>query len=151
MAPRAELHGATFDRDGDTIGQLFQMLGGPPFRGRFELPSARIDALREVAFAMQQRHRHERQTHVGGSANGIAREHAQAAAVGRQLGVESDLHREVCDGLWRSDFLHGEGVAAGWEEPRHVCIAGSASDPAAGSGAAERESRRPRQMKKMAG
>jgi len=47
-----------------------------------ELPHLAIDLLPEVASADDEHHCHERELEVRGRAHGIAREHAEAAAVG---------------------------------------------------------------------
>ena len=70
------------------IGQLTRL---------FLLAALGVDALVEVAAAMQQGHRDERHLEIGGGPERVARQHAEPARVGRDLGLESDLHREVRD------------------------------------------------------
>ncbi len=58
-----------------------------------------IDRLREVALAVEQAHRHERQRHVARGLAMISGEDAQPARVDRQALVEAELGAEVRDQL----------------------------------------------------
>jgi hypothetical protein len=56
-----------------------------------------VEPLKEVALSMEERHTHERQSEVSSTPERVAGQDAQAPAVGEDLALESDLHREVRD------------------------------------------------------
>ena len=58
--------------------------------------------LLEIALAVQQRERHQRNAQVRRRAQRVAGQHAQAARVGRHRGLDGDLHGEVGHqaGVW---------------------------------------------------
>ena len=51
--------------------------------------------LPEVTLAMEQRDADDRDSLIGRGAHGIARQDAQAPAVGREIGLNSNLHRST--------------------------------------------------------
>ena len=68
-----------------------------PFYRFLALPAIGIEPLIKVAFAMQERHSNHWHLKVGGSPNRVAGEHAEAAAVGRDLRSDAYFHREIGD------------------------------------------------------
>ena len=81
------------------------------------LPAAGVDALAEVALAVHQPDRDERERAVGGLLEDVARERAQAAGVDRQRAVDAELGAEVRDRMLR----RGRG---GGERALEICAHG---------------------------
>ena len=63
--------------------------------------------LAEVAFAVRQRDRGQRQAHIGGGAQRIPGQHAQAPAIRRELRHDRDFHGEIGDHAAFAWFLRG--------------------------------------------
>ena len=61
----------------------------------FPLVPVLVETLVEIAFAMEKAHRDQGHPEVRGGSHGIAGQASQAAAVGRHLGLQRDLHREI--------------------------------------------------------
>ena len=59
------------------------------------LPPVLVDDLGEIALAVEEADRDERQPEVGGGLEVVAREHAEPARVDREAVVDRELHREV--------------------------------------------------------
>ncbi len=95
--PRLDPDRPAFDADSHTDIERFEVVGRVPGVQPVDLIAVRTDLLPQVAFAAGERHEHHRQREVCGGAHGIARQHSQAAGVGRDRGVERDFHREVGD------------------------------------------------------
>jgi hypothetical protein len=101
VAPRAHAHVAPLDLHRDLVRHRREALLGAP-RGRaLLLHAALAEPLREVALAVGEGDGHHRQPQVGRRADGVTREHAEAAAVGGETLLEADLHGEVRDGRQR--------------------------------------------------
>ena len=82
------------------------------------LPAGAVDALAEVAVAVHQPDRDERERAVGGLLEDVAGEHAEAAGVDRQRAVDGVLRAEEGDGALRRhaggrDRLGAPSVATG--------------------------------------
>jgi hypothetical protein len=87
--------------DLDLVAQALEVQLGRPDDVLLGLVPVRVEVLAKVALAVQQGHGDHRQAHVGGAAQGVAREHAEAAGVGGDLARKRDLHREVGDQVLR--------------------------------------------------
>ena len=61
------------------------------------LPPGRVDALPEVAAAIEQADAYERHPELGGGLEMVARKDAEAAGIDRQALVQPELHAEVGD------------------------------------------------------
>ena len=61
------------------------------------LPPGRVDALPEVAAAIEQADADERDPELGGGLEVVARQDAEAAGIDRQALVQPELHAEVGD------------------------------------------------------
>ena len=72
------------------------------------LPAAGVDALAEVALAVHQPDRDERERTVGGLLEDVARERAEAAGVDRQRAMDAELRAEVGDRVLRRGRRLGE-------------------------------------------
>jgi len=97
VAPGAQMHRPAFDRDRDARALLGQALLRLPALRLLGLVAVPVQRLAEVALAVHQRDRSERQRGVGGRAHRVAGQNAEAAAVGGHRGLDGDLHREVAD------------------------------------------------------
>ncbi len=75
----------------------------------FDLATLGVDLLAEIAGAGDQSHPHHGQVEVGGRAQGVARQHAQTAAVGGDVVGEPDLHGEVGDPGLRQKVFETRG------------------------------------------
>ena len=93
----ADGDGTAFDLDGDPGLLGFRVERDVPGLGFFGLLAVGGEVLAEVAFPMGEGNGDQREAHVGGGAEGVAGEHAQAARVGVHLGLDGDLHGEVGD------------------------------------------------------
>ena len=84
------------DLDGD---RLAHETGGLRIDGLvlLGLPAGRVEALREVAAAVEESDADERDAELGGALQVVAREDAEAAGVDRQRLLEAELHAEVGD------------------------------------------------------
>src|SRR5213078_1155744 len=69
VAPRAQLHVATLDRDGHARLEAHEPLGHRPVDWLFGLIAGWIEPLPEVAFAVHQRYSHQWHAHIGRRAN----------------------------------------------------------------------------------
>ncbi|MDP1847730.1 MAG: selenocysteine-specific translation elongation factor [Solirubrobacteraceae bacterium] len=72
-----------------------QPVGRRPGLRLLGLVAGAVQVLAEIALAVYQRHGDHRHLAIGGRADRVAGEYAQAAAVGRNRLVQADLHREV--------------------------------------------------------
>src|SRR5690606_9692044 len=97
VEPAADPDPAAFDADRDLRRQRLGERGRVPRIVELDLSPAVVDLLAEVAVAADERYGDQRQIEIGRGAERVAREHAQAAAVSRDLRAERDLHREVAD------------------------------------------------------
>jgi hypothetical protein len=86
---------SAFHQDRDPDGERLQELLGAPGRWLLGLVPLRAEALAEIPLALQERDAGDGNAQVGTGTEGVAGEHAQAAAVGRHGGLEADLHRKV--------------------------------------------------------
>ena len=98
VSPGPQLNGAPLDAHGDSHRKLLGEVVDRPRHRLLALTSLRVEALVEVALAVEQAHRDHGHSSVGRGADGVAGQHTQAAAVGGNPRFESDLHREVGDG-----------------------------------------------------
>src|SRR5690606_19216301 len=57
----------------------------------------RVDLLAKIALPAHERHGDHRYLEIGRRAQRVAGQHAEAAAVRRDGGLERDLHREIAD------------------------------------------------------
>ena len=143
---------AAGDRDGDR--ERLAVLAGDE-RGRHAvgigvdpvlvLPAGAVDALAEVAVAVHQADRDERQRAVGGLLEDVAGEHAEAAGVDRQRAVDGVLRAEEGDGRSGdtpagvialrapvlATALEAHASAPGSARPRQLRAAGRDGPPAA--------------------
>ncbi len=96
--PGAQLDGAPLDSHRGPHRKLLDGVVDRPHHGLLALTPLRVEALVEVALAVEQAHRDHGHAEVGRRPDGVAGQHAQATAVGRNPRRECDLHREVGDG-----------------------------------------------------
>ena len=109
VAPRPQLDGAALDADGGACRQFGQPLGGRPGDRLLALRTVGAEPLAKVAAPVDESDRDHVEPAVGRGTDGVAGEDAEPARVGRKLGRQTDLHREVGD--------RGRAVHAGqrWE------------------------------------
>jgi hypothetical protein len=109
VAPRPQLDGAPLDADGDPRRQFGQPIGGRPIDRLLALPAVGAELLAKVAAPVDECDGDHVEAAVGRGTDGVAGEDAESARVGRKLGRQADLHREVGD--------RGRAVHAGqrWE------------------------------------
>ena len=97
--------------------------GGQPLGIRVDpvlvLPAAGVDALAEVALAVQQPDRDERQRPVGRLLEDVAGERAEPAGVDRERLVDAELRAEVGDRVVRRRRTLGRGAL---EVPAHLGV-----------------------------
>jgi len=108
MFPGTEVNGATVHGNRGPLFHLLQEIIDDPCHGLLDLPPARVDPLVEVALPIQQGHSDHGHAGVRRRADRITGEHPETAAVGRNRGLQSDLHREVGDHaiiIHRNDLL----------------------------------------------
>ena len=74
------------------------------------LPAAGVDALAEVALAVHETDRHERERAIGGLLEDVARERAEAAGVDGERAVHAELGAEVRDRPLRRGRARGGGA-----------------------------------------
>jgi hypothetical protein len=68
-----------------------------------DLPTRRIDALAKVAFPAHERHADEGDLQIRRGAQRVAGEHAETAAVSRDLAPQRNLHRKIRNALLRKE------------------------------------------------
>ncbi len=105
VAPGLQCDGPPFDLYRDAQVERLEEVAGLPGVGLLELVAVRLKVLTEVALAVEERHRDHRHAQVGGRPQGVAREHAEAAAIGRHGGIEAGFHREVGNAGGREEAL----------------------------------------------
>ncbi len=103
VAPGPQRNRAILDADRDPVVQRLEIMRRLPGVRLFALVAVFVQALAEVALAVQQGDRHHGHAEVGGGAQGVACEHAEASAVGRHGRLEAGLHGEVGDARRRGD------------------------------------------------
>ena len=86
-----------FDLDRDAAVDRFEGAFGFPLLRLLGLLARGVEILAEISLAVDQRDGHQGRAQIGGGAERVAGQHAQAATVGRHVGIERDLHREVGD------------------------------------------------------
>ena len=97
MQPRSYPDFVAFDQQCDLGPQRCGEIGRIPGVFMFDLPAFGVDLLAQVTATAQQRDEDHRQSEVGARPDGVAGQHAQAAAVGVHLRAKGDLHRKVGD------------------------------------------------------
>ncbi|MNC84741.1 hypothetical protein D3C83_03070 [compost metagenome] len=97
VEPPPDPHLPVLDADGNLCRQWHAAPRGIPFVRVLELAPGPVDLLAKIAFAADQRDADHGDAQVGCRAQGVAREHAEAAAIGGHVGGERDLHREIGD------------------------------------------------------
>ena len=97
VAPRPQLDGAPLDADGDPRRQFGQQIGGRPGNRLLALPTIGAELLAKVAAPVKECDGDHVEAAVGRGTEGVAGEDAEPARVGRKLGRQADLHREVGD------------------------------------------------------
>ncbi len=118
VPPGAHDHLAPGDAHAHARRGLDQCRLGAPRPGLLALLAVGVEPLAEIALAVHQRDRDHRHAAVGGRAHGVAGQHAQPAAVGRQRVGERDLHREIGDlrggghGGWAMRWRETDSTAA---------------------------------------
>ena len=102
LAPEAGMHDAVRHRDRNAKFPAYRVEHRREPRGlglelgrRRDLPSPRIEKLREIAGAVEEADRDERQPEIAGGLQVIPREHAEPARVDRQALVDRVLRAEV--------------------------------------------------------
>jgi hypothetical protein len=103
------VNGAALDLDLDRDRQRFEEIRRLPVHRALGLHALRAQVLAEITLAMQERDARDRHVQVCGRTQDVTGEDAESTAVGRNAGIESDLHREVTD--FRAQ--HGRGHAHG--------------------------------------
>ena len=78
----------------------------------------------KVSGTMKQRDRHHGQLEIGGRADGVAREHTQAATVGGDSRLQRDFHGEVGDLSLALQGAH-DGGAKAVEPPLQDIVGGA--------------------------
>jgi len=77
--------------------------------------------LAEIAVAVDERHRHHRRPQIGSGTQSVTRQHSQAAAIRRHVGVQRDLHGKVGNIRGFRPWLHKKSMrqqAGGTASPR---------------------------------
>jgi len=97
MAPGADVHRAAREFQRDRGRQPLQQVLRNPLHGLFALVAVGVEALAEVAAAVEERHPDHREPEVGRRAQAVAGEHPEPAGVRGDRRIEGDLHREVGD------------------------------------------------------
>ncbi len=111
-APGAEGDLAALHGDGDGLVGGGERRLGRPDNVALGLLAGGVEVLLEVAAAMHERDGDQGNAGIGGGAEGVAGQHAEAAGVGGQGLGEGDLHGEVGD-LARGDVKGGRLLGAG--------------------------------------
>ncbi len=96
--PHGHLHRAALDRHGAARIQALELRLRLPVHGRLALLPVGVEMLNEVALAVQQRDRDERDAEVGGGPERITCEHSEAATIRGDRLLEAYLHGKVGDG-----------------------------------------------------
>lgn len=97
VLPNGNFNLGAFHVQGDGARLLCQELLDIPVEDFFSLVAVCVNPLVAIAIAVQEGDGDHRDAQVGCCANGVAREHAQPAAVGWHFGNDADLHREIRD------------------------------------------------------
>jgi hypothetical protein len=95
--PSPNYNRAMFDLNRDTAIHGLNHVLRIPVLGFLGLASKRIQMLTEITLAIHKSDSDERSADISSRAERIPGQHAQAAAVGWDGGVEGDLHREICN------------------------------------------------------
>ena len=96
MLPDAHLHISICDPDGYLERKRFHERARVEVGVQLFLLAERVYILDEIAALIQERYGNQRDVQVGGGFDMITRQNAKAAAVGRDVFIESDFHAEVC-------------------------------------------------------
>ena len=95
VLPGADLNRPSLDLHGDARRSLGQTVFGEPLCRTLRLVAVRVEMLAEIPAAMRECDSDDGQREVGGRAQRVAGENAQASTVRGQRLVEGNLHREI--------------------------------------------------------
>jgi hypothetical protein len=97
VPPRPDRDVAAFEGHDDPRLHLLKKILHHPFDRLLALPSAPVEALMEIALAVEKTHRDHGQSEIRRGTNRIPAEDSEPAGIGGHSRLEPDLHGEIGD------------------------------------------------------